>query len=732
MSVPTPPVTLEGHCSIIHNNILYVYTSEAFLSLPLQVNGTWQELSQGQAVTGAVCLKGGTEGDNNRQSLYVVGGKTNSSDYSGLQRYSFDDAQWETIGTPGTSLENRTNHGAAYINSTSSIVVYAGSQDGSTALTTSTFLVSTVSPFEITSLNSQSALPMVSPVLLPWDESSAALLGGNSSTTSVFLFNSTTGWQDSGSYLAQALPDNVKCALVSGSDGSKVLETFDMSTSPNTVTRVALLDAGGVNAPAGQLVGTPSASSAAEQTSATKTRRSLTLADYPVYNDTFASTVTRSSFSLAQDGNGLVVISGGSETDPLCVFDSSTNRWLNTTKIFHGDEVQQALNSASSTSSASSSATSTAAATTTAVSSASAASSSTASSTSTSSSRTGTIIGATLGSILGFAALLIVILLILRWLRLKKEKAAGKGQNGQIQDKDRLSFQDRGIEPLARSAVPMARGPVPSADSYAIMAGHANTSRSLTTPTTSQHNLFTEKTRSPLGAVMSDRTESTPSPLSPSERSWLDGPPPGDRTTDEGWSKYFAGNKVSSLVDINSRRSTASSDQTQSDYRNSAWPPVTSGLAPLNLGILDDRTPLGRVNTGSPSTEHPDPSKGLFVQEGQSARISSADSASFVSDDADYDQDAYSSGIPASITEERGWPRPPSSNYTNSVYASTFIRDTLVAPSRSASHSQRNDPNRAKARVSSTVIPEQYPYDDPQTRNNINSDMSWLNLNAGH
>ncbi|KAL1875027.1 hypothetical protein Plec18167_005695 [Paecilomyces lecythidis] len=727
MSIPTPPVPLEGHCSVIHNNTLYVYTPDAFLSLPLELNGKWQKLPMGQAVTDALCVKGGTQGDNNRESLYVVGGTASSPDYSGLQAYSFDDKKWQTIDTPGTSLQNRTNHGAAYINSTASLLIYAGTQDGSDAPTTSTFVVSTVPPFGMESLNSQGAYPAVAPMLLPWDENSAALVGGDATTTSVFVFNSTGGWQNSGASLAQALPEQVQCALVSGSDGSKVLETFDMSTSPNTVSRVALLDAGGVPAPPGQLVGTPSASSAPAQTSATKTKRGLTLADFPAYNGTLAPDVTRNGFSLAQDANGLVVISGGSKTDPLCVFDSSGNRWMNTTKLFHGDELQKPLvtQSASSTSSSSSSTTSaTAAATTSAISSPPAATTSAASSKS--DSRTGTIIGATLGSVLGFILLLIIILLILRCLRKKREGAGGMGRKGQADDKDRLSFQDRGLEPLALSATPMGRGPVPSmsADSLAIMSGKYSGSNSLASPM-SQRGLFAEKNKSPLTTIMSSRQDATPSPQTAADRSSPDERPRGDRTTDEGWSKYFEDNNATSFVDAKSPRSTVSSDQTRSDYRGSAWPTVNSGLAPLNLGVLDDHRPLGRVPTGSPSTEHPD--RGLFFQEGQSARISSADSVSLASDDGDYGRDAYSSGVPASILDERGWPRPASSNYTDSVYASTNVgRDTLMIPSRSASHSQRNA-NR-KNRGSSAIIPEYYN-DNSQTRSNVNSDMSWLNLN---
>ncbi|KAL2004208.1 hypothetical protein VTN02DRAFT_5351 [Thermoascus thermophilus] len=727
MSLPTPPVKLEDHCSVIHNNTLYVYTPKSFLSLPLELNGKWKQLPKGLAVSGATCVKGGVDGDNSQAALYVVGGTTDSADYYGLQRYSFQKGQWEALDLLTEDIRNRTHHGAAYLNTTSSILVYAGSQDGNANPSTQTFTISTSPPYDVTSYMSQGALPAVSPMLLPWDDSRAALLGGDTSSTRVFVFNPEEGgWADSGASLAQGLPDQVRCALVQGSDGSKVLETFDMSTSPNTVTRVALLDAGGVPARPGQLVGTSSSST---DTHLTSQKRDLTLADYPPYNGTFAPKEPRTGYSLAQDRNGLVVISGGSETDPICIFDQSANRWLDASRVFDGDNVATATGASG-----------TGAATLIASGSSSAAIGSGESS----KSRTNTIIGAILGSILGFAALLVIALLVLRRLRKKKQMEGRKERNGESSDDpERLNFQGQGMEPLARSAFPMARGPVPSADSFAIMSGKYS-EKFAEARGQGYGQSPREPSKSPLTTILSSRADGATSAMSGSDqrspqRCSPDDRPRGDRRTDEGWSRYFQDNDATDLVRMESTRSAVTSVSAKSASSDgSVWPrAAVAGVTPLNIGVLDQLKPLGRVHSGSPSTEHvfwDTEGRGVGVQPGQSAQISSVDSVSLASDDGDLPRpDAFSSGIRASVQE--GWSqrdprdslRPPSSTYSNSLHVPPAAREPSTAQERLWTQSRGNDTTRSSARQSSVVIQD---YFGEQPHSNINSDMSWLNLAA--
>lgn len=117
MTVPEPLAELKGHCSVIHNNTLFVFSSDGFQYIPLEENGKWKWLDPGHSVSDAVCVLGGVEGNEDEEALYVVGGTGNDDDatYSGLQRYSFQDKAWQTLGDTRTDLSDRTGHGAGYL-----------------------------------------------------------------------------------------------------------------------------------------------------------------------------------------------------------------------------------------------------------------------------------------------------------------------------------------------------------------------------------------------------------------------------------------------------------------------------------------------------------------------------------------------------------------------------------------------------------------------------------------
>jgi hypothetical protein len=118
-------------------------------------------------------------------------------------------------------------------------------------------------------------------------------------------------------------------------------------------------------------------------------------------------------------------------------------------------------------------------------------------------------------------------------------------------------------------------------------------------------------------------------------RSPPDERPRGDRTTDEGWSKYFKdiGDTTLAVEPARSTRSSQASNETKSDYRSSQWPSVP-GIA---LGVLDEPHPLNRVQVGSPSTELFPSKEGGLLHQSQMAKISSVDSLSIVSEDDDQD-----------------------------------------------------------------------------------------------
>lgn len=699
MTVPTPPIKLTGHCSVIYNNTLYTYSPNGFLSIPLEKNGNWTPLEPAKAnVTGAACVTGAIDGNEDDEGFYVIGGTGASSDYSGLQRYSFANKKWKILQSgSSTSMTNLVYHGAAYIKSNSTLLVYGGSV-GSKTSSSYTFTISTKSPYGIYSQPDQGAPASLSPMLLPWNDTTVALVGGSSSTA-IYVYSLSGGWVNSGALLPNAISSDIHCALVD-SGNSKILESFDMSASPNTVTSYALVKDGTVASPA-------------RQVGAASTKRSLS--DYPTYNSTFASDTTRSNYALAQ-GDDLVVISSGKGDDTLAIFNSTSNGWVNATELFHGSGNQHVLKA--TTTSSTTSSTPTATSSTTATSHTATSTAAAAASGSSSGENYRVIIGATLGSVCGLALILLAILWLLKRERQRREQN-GQGKSGD--DKDRLSFQDQGIEPLANGAYPMARSPVPMAsmsnDSLAIMSGRATGEKGLMPPSSNLGYGLTKGKSSPLSTIPSsglapssvyseDVRQSVASTAAPGNQ-------PGDRTTDEGWGKYFQDGNATNLAGMQSDRSTVSSVYTKSDYRGSAWP--MSNLAPLNFGFLDQPQPLGRVHSGSPTTANPSiTSRNLNMPEGQSARISSASSISMDSEDDPHDTNWTGAG-------QNSWlGRPSSSNYTTSFYNTS----QYDMPSQVARQSGNN-------RRSSVIIPEDIDELPIQGRQeNVNSDMSWLNLQA--
>ncbi|KAK3945287.1 hypothetical protein QBC46DRAFT_115039 [Diplogelasinospora grovesii] len=406
MPIPQPKVALTDVCSVIFNNTLYTYSADAFQSLPLTAGAQWTTLPQGEAVTGGVCV-GSTPGDASTAGLFVVGGKGTSAGYQGVQKFTYSTGQWESITLPMPVTQDRLWHGAVYINSSDSILVYAGAQDGSKNPSTQTFTIGASAPHQVLAYESI-APPTTNPILLPWSDSEAVLIGGSTTNTKIMLFSPATAWVDSGATLAEPLMKDitaVRAVIMTGDDGSKNLYTFDMTETPNAVNRTVLYDASG--APVQK---------SAPVSRRTRIRRrdasTLTLSDWPVYNATLAPTSTRTNYALAEDSNGLVVIAGGNQDDILCMFDARENGWQNATARFTQQKVLSA--GFSSTSSLSSSATtSTASASTLPLSAATvtagaAATAAPASSTDGSSSGPGTntILAAVLSSIFGLAIIL--------------------------------------------------------------------------------------------------------------------------------------------------------------------------------------------------------------------------------------------------------------------------------------------------------------------------------------
>lgn len=420
MSSPAPPSSLQNGCSVINNNTLYVYTPNAFQALPLTNGSAWSQLPSGISVTGHTCVRTTENGTNSDSALWVVGGSSNSSfpDYSGLQRFSFDTKTWETIAPVVNVTQNRMRHASVFLNDSSSILIYAGSQNGEDLPTTQTFTISTVAPYAVRSYGALN-YPVKSPNLLSWNESSAITLGGSENDTSIYQFTSDNGWSELGTSLANGISNSQECTLVQGTDSSKVLNIYDLSVSPNEVTQIVLQDANGRLAPVGQTV--------ANATTAGKRKRA-TLSNWPTYNNTFAPTATRASYSLARNDAGLVAISGGNDANPVALFNEQDNAWLDSTQFF-GLATTRTTPAVVSTTSSSATESATSASSTPVP----------AASTDSNHHRTSVILGAVLGSILGFIVLLVLLLLLLRFKKKKQERRSAAEE-----EKKRMSFADRG------------------------------------------------------------------------------------------------------------------------------------------------------------------------------------------------------------------------------------------------------------------------------------------------
>ncbi|KAI9840014.1 MAG: hypothetical protein M1819_000206 [Sarea resinae] len=761
MSPPKPPVALSGHCSVINDNVLYVYSPDAFQSIPLQEGGQWAQIPMGVSTTGASCVLAAPPNGGGGAAMYVVGGAANASqsNYPGLQRYSFSDKTWETITPLVQVTKNRQNHAAVYLNDSSSILVYAGSQNGDDGPSSQTFVISTNSPYSVDAFNSD-APPAVAPLLMPWNSSSAVMVGGGSQNTEVFTFDPAAGWKDLNVTLQQALPDDSKaqCTLVTGDDGSKVLETYDMSVSPNAVSRVALLGANGQPASSGQTVGssTASSSSSPSPSPAKRRRRDLTLKDWPAYNNTLAPTATRTGFSLAQGDNGLAVISGGDDQDPICIFNQRQNSWVDANQLFGGDDHTN-VHDASATPSSSTTPTSTTSPTATTTTAA------IGTSHHTSRSKDLTILGAVLGSLLGVALLCIIALLFIKWKRNKNRPGTDQAAGD---EKDRMSFVDRGVsfmsgEQGAPSYSHVKMDSMASQTSMAIISGRAADGH--------KRELFGKGSGGAKAALFKQKDPSTPERgrgVNFAAGSAQPRTNPLSRSRSSGWSKYFAGNSATNLATLEpSRRSihsygSHSSQGSQSQLTDShhARGPIRPQRPSIVTPNSDEAVPrfnfgrfssgqdhLSEVSRGSPTIGHsPTDFKGagLAVSDGLTAQLSRPGSADSISDISSIDDpDAFSSGVPASVQEEvHSWTpiqplewrtssngdRATSSVYTESSYdIMNLPRQSNVTPNTSnnmlapptlvSSHHQQLQQQQQQRDSSSTTLTRfPYPGGQPQ------------------
>lgn len=747
MPLPQPPVALDDICSVIYNDTLYTYSQNAFQALSLTPGGNWTQLPLGEKVAGGVCV-GSTPKDAPSAGLYVVGGKGTNSDYQGLQKFTYATGKWETI-TPQTAVtQQRLWHGAVYLTESDTILIYAGAQDGAQNPSSQTFTVGASAPYTVASYPS-SAPPTINPILLAWSDSQAALVGGSTTNRQVMLFDPATSWVDSGASLANPLEKDVtaiKATLVTGDDGCKNLYTFDMTQSPNVVTRTVLLD--GQKKPVSN---SPSIRTRSDEESA---GHGLTLGDWPEYNSTLAPAAIRTNYALAQDQDSLVVIAGGSKDDILCMFDGRENGWQNATarlakqQVFAADTtstLQTASATSTSTSLTAGPPSTTAATQTPAAIPAGAQGGS-------NGLATNTLLGIIFGSVFGAALVLALIYVCLK----RKRSQLAYLEAGHLRrasgisspEKDSVVFaNDRGLPGAGAFHGHQQQASANSFSSMAILMGKVNQQNhqhppghkrdpSNQTKRSSSSSMFNKAFKSTISKPIPQMAQTTVAPPRPSPPDTRDekgvafapntaGPrtrtsnaggagDAQDRTRrSSGWNKYWSGGSSLNILGFgngnaataNSKRMTVESDRS-SEYSNVSIHrrrQDSATVPPLN--VYEPRASFSRVTRGSPTIAHYDKE----VKEGMTGQIERPVSA--VSD-----LSGYSSGIPPSVHEawdptsmQKPWgtDRAPSSAY-DSVYATSLAPTVPAMRQNQAPTGMSRQPQLTTAATS--------------------TDMSWLNL----
>ncbi|KAL7787538.1 hypothetical protein V8C37DRAFT_263983 [Trichoderma ceciliae] len=724
MSLPKPPSSLDNSCSVIHDNTLYSYSPQGFLSLPLEESAQWKKLDMGVTVTGATCV--GTNPSNAANAaLFIVGGSADASDYTGLQKYTFSTGNWTTI-TPSVPVtQNRLHHGSTYIQADDVILVYAGSQDGSTGPSTQTFTIQASEPYAALSFQS-SAAPAVSPFVMSWSNADAAMMSGDGVDGKIYWFNPTAGWRYSGAGLSQPInkaSGSVNAVLISGDDGSKNLYTFDLSQSPNAVSRTVVQDAAGNPIPNSAPIAARGLDDDATQGNE---KRDLTLSNWPQYNSTLAPTDTRQNFAMAQASDGTVVFTGGNAQVPIAVFNADKNGWVDATALLGDDKLSiedftstttktktkttsssrptSTTHSASTTHSVSTVTSFSASTTQTAVSSITDLSvpsiptgSSSASADSGPSSNA--ILGITLGSIAGFLALLGLILLLLRCRRRQQlHPETGKPKSPPVDEKNTAAFAAHSA--FAKNTLPpqvqkQFRGhqhtaSSESTSSMAILMGRVgqHKARKLSNDSVKSmtvHKQFKSTISKPISQPQppilqiqdekGDAFEPSATELRP--QNGLAGAEDGTRRS-SGWNKYWSGGDALNILGYgapqpsaqpSAQRDTVASERS-SHYsqtptsRNVRATQDSATVPPLNF---EGPPGMSRVNTGSPVvSSYPD----IPWREGMSGKIERPISALSAT------SSGYSSGIPESIQETwdpthagKTWgaDRAPSSAYAAST-----------------------------------------------------------------
>lgn len=643
------------------------------------------------STNGSVCVQGSPNGED---SMFIVGGTTTPTmpNYSGLQRYIFKTKKWEIIKLRVKVAQDLLGHGSAYLNASSSIIIYAGYQDRRQVRSAQTFSISARPPYDVQAYSSK-APALLKPLLMPWNASHALMVGGGTLNKNLYTFGpGLGGWQPLDEQLLEGLKDSTKVqtAMIDDSDGSKVLQIFDMSVSPNSISIQELRNAT-ENANSGGRSGTSTSSAPATETQQSRKRKRQTTSDRPIYNSTLASQTQRDGFSLAQDPTGLIVISGGEPSDSdevLCLFNQTGNQWIDPAQFFASDTRPDTPSSTPTSITPTASSTGPALPTTS-------------SGDSGPKNHSLTILGATLGAVFGFAAILIILLLLLRCLRRQRESPHKRKTSDYPSDnKHEMDFADRGVNYMQEAGGSFSgrgqhkyTGSGHSINSMAIMSGSARAGSSQSKrgfmhrtgdSNGSSKSLFS-RAKSPLapspppisGPVLNDQRDHNMQ-ASPEPRT--------EPRTDTGWSRYFTNNSSTNLANTeNPRHDSASrpttyTSGTQSDYASSriasSNPRESAEVQPLSVRTNAPHPPNARIV--SPTSGVPLVLQAGIAHSPRAERSNSPSPSTLVSEvhedeyhhgDRSHESEGMASWTPIAASDRGStWEdRPISSVYTESV-----------------------------------------------------------------
>jgi len=742
MSVPIPEKPLGNHCSVIFNGTLYTYSATAFQSLRLAKGEKWQVLPSGIGTSGAECVH--AHRNTPQEALYVVGGTTSDpsnvpeTGFGGVQRWSFIDKKWENIALPTPVAFNLTNHGATYLETSQQLIIFSGTKwpDTSTP-SANTYLIKTSAPFEITSI--PAADPLLAPLVLPWEKSGALVVGGDLANKNLKVFDIDGGWKNLGVRLKEGLPAKGKAAvsLMDGDDGSRMLLVFDLTTTPTTVTLTKVKEPTGSSGNKHRRQESPTQTQTSSAPAPSTT--SLTQENWPAYNGSFAPGSTRDGFSLAYEGDMVVISGGGDAGDPVAVFNARSNTWVNTTELFTG---QSSIPGSSATSSQTvtrlDQPTPQVSPIVTPTSTGSAAA---ATSSDSGGSKISTIqlLFVVLGSILG-AVLILAIALIFLKRRKRQEAHRQAGHERRASGATLMSFQDRGT-----SFIREADGPLPSprrgilGRSNSNSWAHVEKQALSTSPSSSTRALTRDAGPSVhavggIGIVISG--QNTPQ-LPPAKHSKTTDRTPSlnyDKGRGSGWSEWFSGtNPTTNLVTLPQRTYSTARSSAYTDATTTGYPPpqglhtnpylhnAGSGVVAGGIGVAAAFAPPSRSQANLQRT----PSKGLVLQDpGVGVGFARHGNQQLHPDNASVSSGAssFSSGIPDSINDERvvnsGWTPMDGDRRDEWEYDGGGSR----GPQRQT--------------VSSSVYPESFLIGD-ESRSSAGADLksggrvdnlSWLNL----